>query len=392
MMKVLFVTLYPLEVNTSVTQSNIGIIKGLISLGIDLTILMPSHVNSAKSISWLNGEERVKILRIKNDNLGTKIAYNAKYAKGIKLRVISYLRNLYKKITIFDRTKAFLKEANRISGIERHYDAIISTSDPKTSHLFVKKMLKKGKVTCDKWIQHWGDPLASDISSKKIYPMSILKFVEKSIIKHADKVVYVSPFTCDEQKNKYVKHASKMVFVPLACVLNDDAKYKHCILDNNEKKFTACYLGAYFSHIRDITPLYQAFKEMPDVNLIIAGSSDVELTPTENIRILPQISQEEANMIEIKSDMIISVGNKRGTQIPGKLYYSCGLNKPILVTVDGENKSKMKCYFESFNRFCVCINNKQEIIATVKSALKYRVDYSLPDQLTPNNVAKNILY
>ena len=40
-MKVLFVTLFPLENNTSVTISNYGVLRGLHQLGHDVTILMP---------------------------------------------------------------------------------------------------------------------------------------------------------------------------------------------------------------------------------------------------------------------------------------------------------------------------------------------------------------
>ena len=40
-MKVLFVTLFPLENNTSVTISNYGLLRGLQLLGHDITLLMP---------------------------------------------------------------------------------------------------------------------------------------------------------------------------------------------------------------------------------------------------------------------------------------------------------------------------------------------------------------
>ena len=40
-MKVLFVTLFPLENNTSVTISNYGLLRGLQQLGHDITLLMP---------------------------------------------------------------------------------------------------------------------------------------------------------------------------------------------------------------------------------------------------------------------------------------------------------------------------------------------------------------
>ena len=44
-MKVLFVTLFPLEDNTSVTISNYGLLMGLRELGHEVTILMPHYTS-----------------------------------------------------------------------------------------------------------------------------------------------------------------------------------------------------------------------------------------------------------------------------------------------------------------------------------------------------------
>ena len=81
---------------------------------------------------------------------------------------------------------------------------VISTSDPKTSHLFVKKLIEEG-LKYGKWVQHWGDPLSGDITSSLIFPQSYIRKVEKNMISKADKIVYVSHFTAEMQKNNYPK-------------------------------------------------------------------------------------------------------------------------------------------------------------------------------------------
>ena len=291
-MRILFVTLYPLEVNTSVTQSNYGLIDGIIKLGHELTILMPENNTGSLSLRESLRNEKIKICRIHNENIGSSIAVTAKKARGLKAKAINIARNLYKKISIFDRSKSLLREIRNINGLDIHYDLVVSTSDPVTSHLFVAKLIKDGAITCDKWIQHWGDPLASDVSANKIYPNFIIRRIEYSIISKCDKVVYVSPFTCEDQQNKYHKLSSKMFFAPLPCIthaplaLNKD---NH----NGDIRKQICYLGAYYKIYRNIMPLYNACRGLTDVSLIIAGNTDISLNETEVISIKPRISQDE---------------------------------------------------------------------------------------------------
>ena len=71
-MRILFVTLYPLEVNTSVTQSNYGLIDGIIKLGHELTILMPENNTGSLSLRESLRNEKIKICRIHNENIGFK--------------------------------------------------------------------------------------------------------------------------------------------------------------------------------------------------------------------------------------------------------------------------------------------------------------------------------
>ncbi len=386
-MNILFVTLFALETNTSVTKSNYGILKGLLQLGHNVTLLMPeidsqlSYYDDSFDLSGITVE------RIKNENVGQKIACHSAQASGVKKKILSVARAVYGKCRIFDRTKAMLSEAKKFCGFANYYDVVISTSDPKTSHLFVKELIKYG-LKFGRWIQHWGDPLAGDVSKSNIYPNFYMEKIERRIIEGADKVVYVSPFTLEAQVKRYVSEKNKLAFVPLPC----DKSENKCIKQTSSKYLNVVYLGDYSSHIRNILPLYNTCLKINYVKLTIAGNTDVYLKETDNIKIYPRLPQAKAKEIENKADVIISIGNLSGNQIPGKLYYSASSGKHIVVAIDGENKIEMKKYLESFNRF-ICCENTVEALTNALMALKNTPDiqYETPARLLPVNVSKEIL-
>lgn len=396
-MNILFVTLKALETNTSVTKSNIGLIKGFRDMGAKVDIIMPSIAPSLFYYDSSFDLSSFKVYRINSQTIGDKVALASSKSLGLKQKILAIIRNIYYKFKILDRGTQLLSEAKNITVYDKYYDYVISTSDPKSSHLFVKEMIKKG-LKYGKWIQHWGDPLASDITYNGIYPMFLRKLIEKKIISNADEVVYVSPFTLEYQKNAYKKLKDKMKFVPLACDENTKSlKEQNSSIALKEDKLKIAYLGDYNSKIRNIHPLYDVCKENNKYNLIIAGNTDLSLRDTENIKVFPRITSDKAKQIEDESDVIVSIGNLRGNQIPGKIYYAASSKKTILVTVDGEYKEQMKKYLNLYNRFECCDNTKESLEVTLEkifnSIVKKNMEntYSTPMSLLPINVAKKIL-
>ena len=131
---------------------------------------------------------------------------------------------------------------------------------------------------------------------------------------------------------------------------------------------------------------------IPSIHLTIAGGTDLSLNSTDNITVLPRVNHNKVMELERKASIIISVGNLHGTQIPGKLYYAASSNKPIVVTVDGDNTVAMLKYLKSYDRFDVCLNEEKEIEKILLELSKNnRKDYFTPARLLPINVVKNIL-
>lgn len=387
--KLLFVTLCPLEVNTSVTKSNLGLLKGFEGLGYDITILMPGI---SKDVYYFDNSidlSRFKIVRINNESLGQTIANMQSSSSKLKTFLFKQMRSVYNQVSLFDRSKQYIAQAPKLPIYDEYYDIVISTSDPKTSHMFVDKMIQSG-LKYGKWIQHWGDPLLGDVSRRNIYPAWYIKRVERNIIRNADSVIYVSPFTADSQKVNHPMHASKINFAPLMC--DDDDRTEKLVTLEGKTKVKLAFVGDYNSQTRDIMPLYEACKKMNNVDLTIAGNTDLTLESMDNIHVNKRVPQAQAKEMEQNADVIISVGNRFGTQIPGKIYYLASTDKIILITMEDDNKAKMKEYFDIFGRYETCDNTTQAIIVAIDSIIRKKTySFTTPEKLLPVNIVKSII-
>ena len=380
-MKVLFVTLFPLENNTSVTISNYGLLHGLHKLGHDVTILMPYASDSVVSIPY--DMSMFRIVRIDGMPFDQLRKAPAKQTLWYKVK-----RKLRKHFAFLDFTRPYLKSVKSVSILHEHFDLVISTSDPKTSHVFVQKMKQNG-LSFDRWIQHWGDPMYGDITRSNSYPNWVIKWYERRIIKQADKIVYVSPFTADMLREVHPSLSSRIDFVPLPCeeIMDEPTTIAQTDI------LKLAYLGDYSPSIRNILPLYEAVKTMEGIQLTIAGISSLKLESTDNITVLPRIPQHECHQLEMTSDVSVTVCNLRGTQIPGKVYYAAATQKHMLVILDGDQKELLKNYVESFGRYIVCENDVESIQKAI-SDIRYRKDqttYVVPPILLPKNNVTEIL-
>ena len=132
---------------------------------------------------------------------------------------------------------------------------------------------------------------------------------------------------------------------------------------------------------------------MGSFNLYICGHSDLNLKSTTNIQVHGAVSYKEAINMEEKCDILVCICNSKGTQIPGKIYYCAGYNKPIIIVLDGEYKKELKEYFETFNRYILCENNEDSILKAFTEAKAQigKQQYIINEQLTPEYMAYKIL-
>lgn len=363
-MNILLVTLYSLERNTSVAISNINITKGLLALGHRVTWVMPDWAQCETEFD----ASLVQIVRVPGED---------------EKRDAGFLMNrLHSHFYMLDFTRPYLRQVRKTRVHDEFYDVVISTSDPKTSHVFTARLLRHVKY--GRWIQHWGDPLLGDITRNFWWPKWCIKFYEWTILRKADKIVYVTPFTAEKQRKEYPKMADKIVFIPLP------ADMHHTETTSRPDQLRIAYLGDYNPAFRNLRPLYNACSKMDGISLTIAGHGPGYRSLL-NIQVLPRIPQDQALAIENDSDVIFCVCNKFGTQIPGKILYKSSSDKHILVAVEKESHDEMCKYLESYDRFVVCDNTSASITEALRSLRGKPHNYVTPERLLPVNVAREIL-
>lgn len=352
-MKILIISLMPIEALTSAMFRNLALARGLLESGNQIDFLSVPFNTLLGERKKNNFIEKINVIRTQPNAAYKRVIESGdkkeSFAKGIVKRV---LRKVWHSCSVYDYTYTIAKNVGIDRLPVRHYDIVISSSDPKSSHIAVKTLNRQG-LTYERWIQYWGDPLALDIAQESIYPQFIMRHIEKKLIHGADEIIYVSPFTLKEQQKLYPAYKERMRFLPVAYTKEE------IFSETANGKFVIGYYGNYERMVRNIIPFYEACKNLgEDVDVSIYGDSDLELESTDNIHIFPRGIIEEHKRI---ADLLVCVMNSQGTQIPGKLYHLAGTNKKILVVLDGEHEQEMSEFLETFHRFYLCKNDKDSI-------------------------------
>lgn len=352
-MKILYVISTPIEYSSSANMRNIALISGLIENGHKVDLISDGYNTESKyidhNICKIKFNKRYYLRKITTSHNNTN--HNSK----IKEKVAK----LISKISIYDNRKILVNNAKKIR-LNENYDIMISSSDPKSSHLIAKEILRNNRISIKKWVQYWGDPFANDINKKTIIPTKYIKREERKILSLADKIVYVSPFTLKKQRDIYPKESSRMCFFPIPYL-------KEKIYQKNiTNQVTLGYFGDYSSKDRNIIPLYKSIEKTPNIKLIIYGNSNINLKETNNIIIKDRQSTKNVEQAQEKCTILVCICNKEGTQIPGKIYHYSATNKPILIILDGENSEEIKDYLKKFDRYEFCVNDEESIKSAIE--------------------------
>ena len=151
------------------------------------------------------------------------------------------------------------------------------------------------------------------------------------------------------------------------------------------------YAGNYYSKIRNIKPLFEAFSELKEYELDVYGNGDVSYL-SNNINIKGRISPNELKTIESKYQNVVCVMNSNCIQIPGKIFYRMNCNQNIFVICDGIHQDELIKYLKTFNRFIIVKNNKESIVNGIKNINKKVFDTKKIEQdYSPKKIAYDIL-
>lgn len=378
-MNILFVTSYPLEYDTSGNIRNMGLIQGFVENGHKVSTFSP-YPNDTSLFSgemldfpfekryWIGSKSTIVVDHTKKTLMG--------YLKRLASKIIS-------NISVYDRRFMMARQIER-GCIEEYYDLIVSSSDPKSAHIFAERLIKKNPNVFGKWIQYWGDPFTNDISNKHRFSEKKVKREERRLISIADKAVYVSPFTRDEMLVKYPDFSSKIDFLPIPF-------YKKGGLTSVKIDTSLVgYLGDYSSKNRNILPFVEAVKNNR-INAAIAGTSDLSIKGTETLQIYGRLHGKAIDDLSARVGVYVCICNLHGTQIPGKVYHYVDSGKPILIILDGEREDELRKYFEGYNRFYLCGNNENDISQTLQRIMSEYHQFDTPQSLQAKGIASKFM-
>lgn len=401
-MKILFVNMTPFYHNTSANIRMCGVIAGAFKNGhtIDLITMKADEDDYS-----YEPEKDVFCKKYIHQyfTFNKSSIYQSLKEKGIDKRksvfwgIKSMLKALYRKFEIYDSQFVNVKNILSVDVDFNEYDRIVTVSDPKSSNRLVYELIRNERISNfdKKWIQYWGDPWLIDIAKDYGWKKILIKMEEARLLSKAYKIVYTSPVTMEEQKKIYKEARSKMSCVSQSAKGIEDRangeRRKHCA--KHCQSDLLGYIGGYSSNIRNIRPLYDCCVEN-EYRLDIIGEGDKEIKSKGTVRVASRISQIQAEEAENNVDILVCLCNNRGTQIPGKIFYTAILNKPIIVILDGERKKEIGNYLKTFQRYILCNNDKESIHQAINKALKHKQsgkEYTISDKLKDTYCAKRLI-
>ena len=199
-----------------------------------------------------------------------------------------------------------------------------------------------------------------DISANNKDKEKLIKKEESDLLLRADKVIYVSKLTCEEQMRLYPESSKKMTYVPIPF---NEEYLTHDYIPG--KKINMVYCGDYNSIVRNIIPLYDAVAHSDFLDLTICGNSDIKLNQKDNIHVYSRVPFSKVKELQDNADILVHLSNLQGTQIPGKIYQYSGTNQIILFILDGDS-NEIRSQFERYNRYIFTENNRDAIESSLR--------------------------
>ena len=281
--------------------------------------------------------------------------------------------------------------------INQDYDVVLSFIPPALSG-YLAIDIRQSLCKSARLIQFWTDPLSlgrcnsiSEIPKTRF----LHKYIEKQLLKRADKVVFCYPLLCEMEQKLYPNFANKMTWSDVGYTdhLTNSINRRH----KEDRRIRVGLFGSYYKRVRNIDPLLEAIPLFPDISFIIRGDSDVIIDPQNypNLDIIKgRRPIEEIEELEQECDILLCLGGLSGITHPaGKVFYYANYPKPIVYIGDGVHNDYFKEYLREFGRYIICDNTRDSICTGIKKAIDILPSFSLeiPKRLEPRVIANSIL-
>ena len=371
-MKILVIIGDCILTNSSANLCHAAYIQGLVNAGhsvtllsadgrdytLDQSVVIPPEVVQytyycVSLYEKLSLRKRAATVAAEISSPATRTAHGA---SDVKRKLKNLIRSLYGPHGIY---APFVRKAQKFKSGEE-FDNILSISTPPSSHLLAHNLLKSGHIKGKHWIQIWEDPWHNDVYG--FQNSSSIRREEQRLLSFAEKVCYVSPLTLKYQQEKYPESAHKMYWQPLPFYYKADPVHAGSFDQNHYG-----YFGDYAPAARNLAPFIEAAK-VSAIEVNICGNPCNLFPATEQIHIRPRLPLSELKPIEDSTNVLIFLCNRKGGQIPGKIYQYSATNKTILFILDGtlEEQKVLREFFGQFHRYVFCQNTVEDITRAIR--------------------------
>ena len=249
------------------------------------------------------------------------------------------------------------------------FHAVVSSSDPKGVHLFSFnawfRSFRRDNPTAV-YAQYWGDPWFGDLNLARA-PWTI--WLERLLLRRADQIVFNTKQTLRDKQQQHRGLSSRMEMISRG-VDREAAALLPCV-HVFPRASSLLYAGDFYQVNRSIAPLVTA-AESAGLPLSVVGDGDWPKQRVSGVTWRPRVSPGELRSHIEQASMLVVILNKRGSQIPGKIYDFATEFRPVLVLYEDPTVIRE---FPMASRFIFASNSVSEIYKVLTCSSQIHVDF-----------------
>jgi glycosyltransferase involved in cell wall biosynthesis len=249
---------------------------------------------------------------------------------------------------------------------ENNYDLLITSHEPMVDTLLGLALKNRTKI---KWIADLADPISADYYPKIWKPF--LKLFERKVLAKADFIIV----TNEALKRKYEKIINSTDKILLISQGFDLEFFRSQNKVEKNKKFTLAYTGSFYKDFREPKALVEALAKLNfNFELWLAGRLEGFLplfkSIQERVKYFGVLSHPEALELQAKADVLVYLGNRLESQVPGKFYEYLGSKKPILCIIQ-HTEDPVAGLVRELRIGEVCLNEPEEIARAISKLYEH---------------------
>lgn len=259
-----------------------------------------------------------------------------------------------------------LRVARHVRLQSAEYDVLISSALPIASHIAAWLIMERRQIPV--WIADYGDPW----SVSRMRPGSaarkwLERRVEQTLLRHVTALTITTKHSTGLFRRLY---SGRIELIPQgASLFHVSADWSTQRKPTDTSPVSFLYAGGFYRKWREPTELFQAFRNVDKVRLVVCGSHQVDAAGMRNgapnIELLDLLELRDVVELQQQSDVLVVLSSRHSDQIPGKVYEYMATQRPVLYITNNQ-KDEVATLLTQRNRGHVCAFNAESIQAAIE--------------------------